>query len=110
MKIKTCGKCKIDKGVEYFSRSAASEDGLQMYCKKCMGVFAKLHNRRKRQRANAKKRYEAAKNEGRVQAKQPASAQESTQYGIELLFRWLEKRPEWQFEINQLIKRTLFKF
>ena len=39
MQIKTCGKCKIDKGVEYFSRRAASEDGLQMYCKQCMINF-----------------------------------------------------------------------
>ena len=106
MKIKTCGKCKIDKNVEHFSKRAASDDGLQMYCKECMGVFAKLHNRRKRQRANAKKRYEAARNERRLQTKQPASAQR----GIEVFVRWLQEQPEWQEEINKMLKKAIFGF
>ena len=106
MKIKTCGKCKIDKNVEHFSKRAASDDGLQIYCKSCMCNFQKRNQARKRRRANAKKRYETAKNEGRVQTKQPASAQR----GIEVFVRWLQEQPDWQEEINKMLKKAIFGF
>ena len=49
METKLCGKCNEKKALAMFSKRTISEDGLQVYCKKCCArMSTKSYKRRQR--------------------------------------------------------------
>lgn len=46
MRTKWCSKCKTSKPVSEFNKSKKEKDGLQYWCKDCMRVVNRIHNRK----------------------------------------------------------------